>query len=556
MNTLRQLHGSQLQIEQKRSGGNLVLSGGVGVGKTTLLRATAIIGALLLDVLVILWDYERASGLLDIANHPSPGAILELILQSSWDQDIPIAEIFSSWDQQCFLPWDWEAISRVKQKFPYAKGICFLVDEVNKLYSSHEPVREVGRTFMNSFLNMGKQNLVQVVMTGSSVRLGEQLFCSVDSEWGVLGYPNMNNSVFVLRRLFPIRDLGILKAYVRTRFRLQEVSDMVLAETGGVGRRVENFILLGQHFHGTELQEAIEKYRGAKILASAFLVQCGTFLDQGKLRDDKLGDIPKITNHCGDFDAQVLNVLQDEGHILMRNSYIELLVPRALELMHLTLNNDQESSMILGLRVTVRGWQGKGFAGAAAESLVVREFISELDIASAEFDTIQMKKSKDDQKEYFMNGSKVPLTFLELRQKQKMLLRFAADNGTDCFFFNWPDDEGADSQVVHVVLIQIKLGAKNSEIYLGDLSKQLESLQNKRFLDNTLAGIIVKLERSFQTAQKMVISLAPQMQCLCGGAFLLTNKKVERKWKPRQGVLGGQVLQVFEFDKRFEKYCL
>eukprot|EP00047_Mylnosiga_fluctuans_P008169 m.6292 g.6292 ORF g.6292 m.6292 type:complete len:663 (+) comp2084_c0_seq1:66-2054(+) len=525
---------SLLSIDTKYNGRNYVLQGVIGVGKSLLLRAITIIGCLLLDVLVVFWDYQRESR--GEPDHlATPAGLFKFILSANWENGVPA---FPGWD---VLSPPSQFTPQMDEGLPFAaRGICICADEVNVLYTTSNNKRQVG--IMSTLLALGKTPRTVVFISGSSSQLSERVFCSPDSCWAVAGYQNMNHRAFREINILPIRDLLQLKEYAHTRFSVQ-VDDFALAFTGGVGREVENWLESSELTTRTVLSNRIRKFvstsSAATFFASYLLTPNMLHLDsEGKLLPASCGIIPSIPyptalEKVHGITVQLLQQWEDESIILNRGSMIELLIPLSLEYIYEALHVNTHAAQIYALHVTLRGWSGMGSAVTTAEPLVLARFQKELDCAADgrvwELHVHDAVCCQDD----------VPLTPASLGALRGRLLRFRADKGGDAFMIDWDDADvhgkNSNSVMVELVVVQIKLGEKAAKsITAGVVETQLKNKgkgaekksRKSRVDDTTVAGIAVNLAHFAACVKGHLFNIFknPKLHCEIADAILLTNK--------------------------------
>eukprot|EP00047_Mylnosiga_fluctuans_P011082 m.268133 g.268133 ORF g.268133 m.268133 type:complete len:592 (+) comp34470_c0_seq1:183-1958(+) len=547
---LKGLHSALAHIDRKLCSGNLVLNGVVGVGKSTLLRAAAIFGCLLLDVPVVFWDYQREN---EFAEIPIPSQLLALLEETVWVNGIPA---FPGWD---YLRQGW-VVRPSLVKLGRARGVCVCADEVNVLYATADPLRSVGTKIMHNLLRLGKTPQTVVFITGSSSFLRDRFFCSSESEWS-RDYPNRNHSVFSIVKIQPIRDLVQLKAYVRTRYGVADVDDTVLAHTGGVGRRVHVWLdskrppkdsLAGAIALATQTSMGI-------IFASHILAINGVLLNEhGRLLN--LNSIPAVdlpyplvADQATGLTWALLQQWEDAGIILQREERIELLIPAALESIHAALHRTDTATQTLGLRTVLRGWAHDGSAGGAAEPLVLARFREDLDYQSSNIYLINVSN-----KALLVDG--VKLTFDFLKASRRCLFRFAADKGSDAFMVDWAHD----GDEVAATLLQIKLGERGMSLPPGALETQMANkAAGRRVVDHSIAGVVVNFAHAAHALVTALKKICPNLKIT--RYVLITNKIIDapaRKLMQSISVmeqLNMVPIEVFDrelFDQRFATFVL
>ena len=217
-------------IESNSSGGNRIIQGVIGVGKTTMLQAAQLVGVLVFDVLCPIGDFSSQGGGL-----ASPLEVLRAA----------VARVVPSVPQ---LPTHAAAPGAALRAQPLRaamtellhqqwRGTLFLGDEINALYQPDAPAASTAA--VSELACIGKTGFLgSAVLTGSAASLADMAFCR--GAWEHTAYSSMNHSVFTMLRANPIRTVAGVADYYRVRYN-EEAAPELLFWTGGVGRSIDSF---------------------------------------------------------------------------------------------------------------------------------------------------------------------------------------------------------------------------------------------------------------------------------------------------------------------------
>lgn len=513
-------------IDQITSGGNLVFQGVVGVGKTTLLRFSAMYSLFMLDVLVVYWDYQSDAQLF------APGDLLLAALQMI---DTKTFSPVASGNSPLM------AAAVVAKGF---QGILFNADEINTLYIENESEKQKqGKKCISQLLCIGKTPCCLVFATGSSSQLRSRVFPKEGSLWHMAGYVSLNHSVFTIQNISPIRTVMELEKYYVARFKPPEdkVPVNLLMITGGVGRLLEAVSSSGnQHERNlsSRIKNALERPQFRKFASLLFtecadLLECTDLLNPRRTFKDP-NSIPAVKKDLlfGIFNESQLDEWEDSS-LIFRNDVtgnVELLIPLFFLYIYEDLHRDAQAICSLGLRVTINGWKGHGSPGAAAEPMVCHH------VVQSKWSVKNVYNIENQQSIVITNS--VPslkvndtVRFLSDCSLQKDLCKriiiVNKDTGIDGFEIDFEVDEDGICKF-HIRVFQIKLGEKKMNITPGSLETQRKNLMERqqKIDDGTIAGIIVKGEKGIRNIFGLLKATWPAINFIVSEFLLVTNKRI------------------------------
>lgn len=218
-------------------GGNVVLHGVKGVGKTTVLRVAGVVAACLLNnVLPVYWIFEKTSDVSEISPKQLTHATRLLFNTSDLDSIISfdgfVTDTMSA------------AESRLEQTVNCRK-VVFLLDEFINLYPANAST-------VYQFREIAREGGSLFVLTASKFNVRKYIFPSQESPFDQtpsIIYPNLNCGLFEVREVRPIRKTADLKEFCRISFPgktfTEEEAKRIFSFTGGVGRHIVNYIIKG-----------------------------------------------------------------------------------------------------------------------------------------------------------------------------------------------------------------------------------------------------------------------------------------------------------------------
>jgi hypothetical protein len=204
----------ELELGNKDPGGGTILHGCKGVGKTLVLGACGVFAAVLCArVVPVFHDFS------DGTKPPFPAPLIAQAL------GVP----FSPSDQ---LPDAMAAAMSAK------KSVLLLLDEFAVLYNfTGEAAIARCKRILADLVGVAKvyaNTLVLMTTSHSDVTS----YIEPTGRIAAHGYPNLNERVFIPRRVRPLRSVAAVRSYLEARFLLpfsEDAAAAVLHRTGGVG---------------------------------------------------------------------------------------------------------------------------------------------------------------------------------------------------------------------------------------------------------------------------------------------------------------------------------
>jgi hypothetical protein len=211
-------------------GGNFCIQGVIGVGKTTVLKAVAIVARFLLDYVPVYWNFDRNT----LASNLLPSTLIAQTISRHFPH---AAESLQRFQQLASCSTDDAALTRHALALS-PNPIIFLGDEIQSIYvQTNSPDCGHCKQIIQQLYNLGKMPKFRGLLTGSSSSLRQHLF----------NHPyfrSLNDSVYEMITILPIRQLDTLKSYVAKRYPplAQSIDvDLLYNHTGGVGRHIDAF---------------------------------------------------------------------------------------------------------------------------------------------------------------------------------------------------------------------------------------------------------------------------------------------------------------------------
>jgi hypothetical protein len=213
-----------LQEKGLPEGGNNIFSGVKGVGKTTILRVVGmVVSCVCPSIVPVFWMYETKGEFQFVSTYRLYAAshhLFSRVGSTSSFRDILRA---SNDDRvRCY------------------KGL-FLLDEFTVLYTEEATVTR-GIEVVHEYREIARAKNVVFLMAGSRVNIKK--YVHPDLDHNVNCYPNLNQSIFVIREIPPLRDIPSFASFVYSSYGVilsDEEAREGIALTGGVGRHILNW---------------------------------------------------------------------------------------------------------------------------------------------------------------------------------------------------------------------------------------------------------------------------------------------------------------------------
>ena len=461
---------SQGKRREVGTGNSTLFVGPIGIGKTSIMIVAHVITSLLLSdcIIPIYCEYDDE----DIQNAPTPFSLLQA--------EVPEYKGCSDIRQ---------LLSRINTNQEHPKAVVFFADDIHLLYLKKEDhsasvvthaikiVREIAKIGKSSF-NIG-------VASGSSVNT--EGFALNPENFGFVGYRTLNNSVYNVHNISPVRDKNKFIELAKIILQEHEMSDTLVRklylQSGGVGRRV-----IGRSSREVDPRSLPELYHSdpalGEIMREMYLhvagpLRRGTFdpwRHSHSLTTHRVFEI--ITVHHGERDVQRRFSCYRDNSILFQcrhhGDQVELLEPGFLYSIDATVGSDLTRFEIYALEGIITGWSDtktitEPSAGHCVERPLLhiiaehRLFAQLLDDYPCVFNTQLPSFSEND-----IVDLRSPNVNFTIRTHKCFV-------GIDGFMFA-PIQDNRFS----LFLIQIKTGRLNVEISGTDM---------KKYINNAAAGI-------------------------------------------------------------------
>ena len=502
------------------SGGNILITGTKGVGKTTLMRGLCTI----------------------IKNH----GVHVRPIYLNFEED----ESYSSLSTLLSFEGSFTTDSYTQWTIVNKKSILLFGDEFDFLYQKLN--RPDAIKIAKEILSLGKSSTGFGVISGSSAALRALAYKLDPTDTRHDGYPNLNHTVYVEMRLMPTRDYAQLESVLRINGRTHLMSETninrIFSLTGGVGRRVDtirseqDIMRMMNYFSGAGnaipniLTFESDATYGCLIrqlyvknmnwsIDSAFVLQGIPFRQLDAI----------IATSSQQSAARVVEYLLD-SHILHLNTstnLYEFLYPQYIQCLAKYYRDTLSRLELLALETTVRGWGGFGSAGQVLEPFILRTLVGRHVVP---FSAMQLAFSDVDlhvSESFTTNtatttSNHAPLAIGDLALDKVMAI--SPDKGLDSVNFTKPGD------IIEVHVSQIECGERGKSIAHGikgstDASKYFTAISKNAavgwdklstFLSNSYPDGVTFTLKSFAliTNKTVVDSVTDLDQVLLGGALV------------------------------------
>ena len=525
-------HVNGLMTAEPGSTGNPVLTGAVGVGKTTMLKVCCMLHALRRpDYVVVYWDYEQVD---DLTTYPpTPFEALAHVLQ--WDRDGRRVALTSVTHTKH---------SYTEQHYTLAGVYC---DEVNCFYLKEErfpddhPRAVWGQLCVRHLISLGKASHCMVMCTGSATELPSMVF--PHSAGPFSRYKSFNDSVYHLLPVLPLRSTTSVLEFVASRYGLtlsEGDAHELFNATGGVGRRIHQWWGRWRQNIETTRRLAVEPTHRAltdrtHTLHSIVVAFCGMMyarhgdddvdgdVDGDERKQDVLPGIPFASISSEAMSPSALTQLA-EASIVFKNTaalQYEFVIPAVLHVVRQHFRHNAVARELNGMRTCLMGWDGWGSAGAAAEPLVLRHFLSE----NPKLPRKQVKLTARDGvvKVHDEHGHVQPLREVGISGLCGLVVCVAKDMGAGAFDLS----PAAKAGCYHVRAYQIQLGEYEKYFTPGVLGTQRSKSGNSARDTTTIAGVVACLEVGWCAFRETLQAAFPRTKFRLTEATLLSNKRVD-----------------------------
>jgi hypothetical protein len=490
------------------SGGNMILHGVKGVGKTTLMRGfSRVLEALSKSLVLVFVDYQ-------ISAFERP---LELLRKTVTAEGIPEAGGAESM----------EALLRLVTHT--RKAVVFFADEVQQLYEAGAERDAPTCLAVADLLAVGKTENCLGILAGSTSQLRALVFRrhadrAVDP---YRYYPDLNNTVYPTHTVAPLRTQEEMKGVLRQRAQRGGMDDAtinsvlsekyinaVFSATGGVGR------LLPLRAGVVPTKHNVDEFLARFAAKPAFRkVMSRLFYNNGGLKQTDypqwtprglavtevqtelvgLADLAKVWNW--------LNTWTDDALAFFDGASIQFFSACHFEALRefLFTPNDPAPLLRLSLEGTLGGWgEGAGSPGERIEQYLQERYALSIEVRLEQRKLTFAACAKEGERVFRLRVPDVAaegdagggadaadrgaddndmLSFAELRN---VLFNVTADCGLDAFIVKRVD---VDAHTVYLEALQIKTGRKGKQITPGGRAN------DRRPDDKTMRGIVVKAAR-------------------------------------------------------------
>ena len=507
-----------VHVNRPGSGGNKILHGVVGVGKSTMLQVLCVLQALYHpDGVVVLWDYEKhntAEGGLP----PGPNQLVRHVTKwADGDRTEPLTPV-------AFQKADfWTLNGKTPSGTTTQRLFGLFFDEINNFYSAAKDDRphtgaqlEWGKWCVHKLVALGKDRRGLTVCTASASRLRSMAFATDD--WGA--YPSMNISVYEGVTVLPLREAALVQAYTQCRYNVDLTMDeakALLDATGGVGRDIN-------HWFGDGMDTAAEHARTVAAtrdaltnnknpeVQAAFVAFASLWYSHGGFHSDAArvpyldyADIPQR-----DLGTAAEALLENHSLLVTIGMRRELLKGAMAGAIVDYFQHSATALQRLAFRTVVSGWHGARSAGAICEKPVLLDVIND----HTSWKTLRVvggvPKLVD-----------VPLAECDVGAMGGVVVRVGKDMGADAFVLRCGHDNTAS---MRVEAYQLQLGEDSKYFTPGNVELQRGKSYNRNRDTTTLAGVIANLEVAWRSFKEQLEAAFPGTSFTLTKARLVSNK--------------------------------
>lgn len=395
------------------SGGNIVLQGPKGVGKTSILNALAHVLPLALgDSRLVVRSYS-----LEAPEDKSDEG------DTSDEEDI-VRPTFPAVQ-------DWQTSGE--------KRLVLLVDEVQYLYAIRSKAK---KRLSFQLVTLAKQSSVLVIMTGSTASLPDLIFHHTPPTPEQRGYANFNHTVFGIVSLRPLRSKEDVLDSMRLWGGSVDVVNACFAKSGGIGRTIRS-ICQNPKMEFESISREMDRDRVLQRIMLLLHVR-----NQGNqaLPWSQAGvSTQELTTLVGgDQPLKQLFQYADRGFLYWTEKLLwETLRPCILDEIRQMSQENDEFKLNLALFSVLQGFD-EGSAGESLETSIL-SWSCGANILPAQMPLKQIK----------------PGVAYNVDALFNKMLCVSCDHGADAFWLNH------DGERLHVNLVQVKLGKKTGQITYG-----------------------------------------------------------------------------------------
>lgn len=485
-------------------GGNFMLNGIKGVGKTTILHVAGAITACLTDIIPVYWIYEQDStrtGLATVSTYRLGHAAAQY-----FDQQGGTTSTFAD-----FLKTNTESAELSSAAIKGEKFV-FLLDEFTDLYERGDD----GIDVVGEYRTMARAGNVFFLLAASKINVQKYIFPNHKRTPKM--FPDLNCGLFEVKEVHPIRCIADFIDYWQSCF--GEVIDEQKARmhfyyTGGVGR----YILLYKERETTPCPVDMEIFHTDPEL---FHVAC-------HLLNGPIANATISTYASPDKIDEWIDRL-----ILYRDNHqVTFLLDSVKDLFREHLGTEKLLEQAHIFHIQRKGFDG-GSSGHSNEQFICRHLPKYFDLHPHDKSlslvvtngVFTMTSFSNDQIELPLTDAdrQVVGTFLEKYAKCFITWRVnGAETGLDRVWYDWDNDRF--EMTLHAV--QIKTGKDDQTITCGVLATERARATASACNDCTIAGIYSKAERGLMT---LTPELRTRFGCTVafGSVHLCTNKKAAK----------------------------
>jgi Cdc6-like AAA superfamily ATPase len=501
-------------------GGNVILHGPRGVGKTTLLQVAAVVCAVLYErAFPVYHSYDYTTG--HSKRRHTLTSVSEMLQDSSIRSGVIDSESVSDQSVQDLLKRQ-----QVNEIYP-----VLLIDEFTKLFFRDAPqsaevedLRFRGQSIMNEIHDYGKNYPNTYAMMTASV-MNARKYIDVSPTY-FIGYPNLNNTIYVAHQVKPIRQEQQLKDYMSARYQMHLDDEQIvqcLAATGGIGRFIAKYVEyqdMGMSvvdyekmLHYIESSTTLFKVCSVILGENASKRDASTHawpiegisLEQVRslLQADGICDPPSIEDCIETWCDQL--ILHQDG------SQIEFLIPDMGKYLQQRMTEYDELDKARVLCQTLWGYDG-GDPGKSNEMLL-RKYLGRLPQVSlpcADFSVRipgPRKKNSSPKKFKLYYAADNEEIIHSIDSLTNTLFEWKGETGLDALWLRFdykdeiseseeePEETSEDVPTLFIGGVQVKTGRLDSQFSDGRLNAERRKRTCSQMNATTLAGIIAKAER-------------------------------------------------------------
>jgi hypothetical protein len=499
------------------AGGNKILNGVKGVGKTTVLKVIGmVVSCICPAILPVFWTYETNGDypLVSVYRlYKASHHIFTVVGTTSKFRDI---------------------LRAVDDEVVCCDKALFLLDEFTVLYTERTLCQ--GIEVVSHFRDLARGEDVMFVMAASRVNVRKYVHPQLDNN--LMGYPNLNQGLFAIREIPPLRDVASFQAFIQSSYNetiSEEEARIGIEMTGGVGRHIIEWkrtgVVPNNLYNVTALQNDPKLWHIAcELVEREISITART--DYAALAE--------WDRWCDDM------ILYNTG------TSLQFLFDSNKKELKKLLEDNPDYFLAHRFHLQRTGLSGRS-TGHANESLICKYIPAMLGLQPNSESLDLSVQTNGASCCIASTGALVPFTSTDdLTGCCHRLFKWKVSGSETGLDRIWFEPVSEFDFVLHA--IQIKTGKDSMTITAGVLETQRK--QRKALLcdDGTIAGILSKAEKGFMVLLPQLRKLFPRCRFSVGKLLICTNKNAQQGFQNffAENMAGDDYSATHEFPSEFQ----